>query len=162
MSGVSVVRYLLANNAPIIALVPAARIVFGELVLGNAVLPAIEVRQISGVPRNTLAMTETGVLHSDRVQVTCLAKTWAAKEALMALLLAACPNQRGTVNSVTVDSIIRDIEGPDLSDPATSIYAKSRDFMVRWKTASAVPANALLAEDGTPILAEDGSYILLE
>lgn len=26
----------------------------------------------------------------------------------------------------------------------------------------AVPANALLAEDGTPILAEDGSYILTE
>ena len=162
MSGVSVVRYLLANNAPITALVPAARIVYGELVLGNAVLPAIEVRQISGVPRNTLAMSETGTLHFDRVQVTCLAKTWAAKEALMALLLAACPNQRGTVNSVVVDSIIRDIEGPDLSDSATSIYAKSRDFMVRWKTATAVPANALLAEDGTPILAEDGSYILLE
>lgn len=161
MSGTAVVRYLLANNAPIIALVPAARIVYGELAL-NTVLPAIEVRQISGVPRNTLAMSETGTLHTDRVQVTCLAKTWAAKEALMALLLAACPNQRGTVNSVAVDSIIRDIEGPDLSDPATSIYAKSRDFMVRWKTASAVPANALLAEDGTPILAEDGSYILLE
>lgn len=25
-----------------------------------------------------------------------------------------------------------------------------------------IPANALLAEDGTPILAEDGSYILVE
>lgn len=161
MSGTAVVRYLLANNAPIIALVPAARIVYGELAL-NTVLPAIEVRQISGSPRNTLAMSESGTLHSDRVQVTCLAKTWAAKEALMALLLAACPNQRGTVNSVVVDSIIRDNEGPDLSDPATSIYAKSRDFMVRWKEAPVVPANALLAEDGTPLLAEDGSYILIE
>lgn len=161
MSGVSVVRYLLANNAPIIALVPAARIVYGELAL-NTVLPAIEVRQISGNPRNTLAMSETGTLHSDRVQVTCLAKTWAAKEALMALLLAACPNQRGTVNSVVVDSIIRDNEGPDLSDPATSIYAKSRDFMVRWKEAIPVPDNALLAEDGSALLAEDGSYLLTE
>lgn len=27
---------------------------------------------------------------------------------------------------------------------------------------SGIPANALLAEDGTPILAEDGSYILVE
>lgn len=154
-------RYLLANNAPIIALVPAARIVYGELAL-NTVLPAIEVRQISGTPRNTLAMSESGTLHSDRVQVTCLAKTWAAKEALMALLLAACPNQRGTVNSVVVDSIIRDNEGPDLSDPATSIYAKSRDFMVRWTEVPAVPDNALLGEDGTPLLAEDGSYLLTE
>ena len=155
------VRYLLANNAPITALVPAARIVYGELAL-NTVLPAIEVRQISGTPRNTLAMSETRTLHSDRVQVTCLAKTWAAKEALMALLLAACPNQRGTVNSVVVDSIIRDTEGPDLSDPATSIYAKSRDFMVRWTEAVAVPDNALLGEDGSPLLAEDGSYLLTE
>lgn len=155
------VRYLLANNAPITALVPAARIVYGELAL-NTVLPAIEVRQISGTPRNTLAMSETRTLHSDRVQVTCLAKTWAAKEALMTLLLAACPNQRGTVNSVVVDSIIRDNEGPDLSDPATSIYAKSRDFMVRWTEAVAVPDNALLGEDGSPLLAEDGSYLLTE
>lgn len=162
MSGVSVVRYLLANNAPVVAAVgSAARIVFGEIAL-NTVLPAIEVRQISGTPRNTLAMSETGTLHSDRVQVTCLAKTWAAKEAIMALLLAACPNQRGTVNSVVVDSIIRDNEGPDLSDPATSIYAKSRDFMVRWKEAIPVPDNALLAEDGSALLAEDGSYLLTE
>lgn len=150
MSGVAVVRYLLANNAPVIALVPAARIVFGEIAL-NTVLPAIEVRQIIGVPRNTLAMTETGVLHSDRVQVTCLAKTWTAKEALMALLLGACAHQRGLVNGIMVDAIIRDIEGPDLSDPATSIYAGSRDFMVRW---TAYPDNALLAEDGSYLVTE--------
>lgn len=31
-----------------------------------------------------------------------------------------------------------------------------------WVETNPVPANALLAEDGTPLLAEDGSYLLAE
>ena len=51
---------------------------------------------------------------------------------LLRLVLAACPNTHGTVNGVNVDSILPDLEGPDLSDEATALYSGSRDLIVRW------------------------------
>ena len=57
-------------------------------------------------------------------------------KALMALILTACPNQKGSINGVTVDSRLPDDEGPDLQDDATAVYAGSRDFFVKWKSAT--------------------------
>ena len=144
MSGVAVVRHLLANAAAVTAVVPAVRIVAGDLPLKTA-MPAITITQISGMPRLTVAMTEAKRLHTDRVQVTVLVKGpqgtpaglgYPGIRALLALVLAACPNQRGTVNGVDVDSILPDIEGPDLADMATALYSGSRDFMVKWRSAA--------------------------
>jgi hypothetical protein len=143
MSGVAVIRSKLATNAALIAVVPAARIMAGELPL-NTVLPAIQVTQVSSVPRLTLAMTEPNRMHTERVQVTVLVKGpegepagggYPTLRSILALVLAACPNQRGTINGVTVDSILPDIEGPDLADVAAALYSGSRDFFVRWKSA---------------------------
>jgi hypothetical protein len=88
-------------------------------------------------------MTEPNRMHTDRVQVTVLVKAPEGEPAgegyphvreILALVLAACPNQSGTVNGVTLDSIIPDIEGPDLADVAAALYSGSRDFMVKWKS----------------------------
>lgn len=142
MSGVAVIRHLLANAAAITSVVPATRITAGDLPL-NTVMPAIAVTQISGMPRLTLAMTEPNRLHTDRVQVSVLFKGPSATpagtgypglDAVMKLLLAACPNQNGTVNGVAVDSILPDIEGPDLQDDATGLFSRSRDFIVKWRS----------------------------
>ena len=139
MSGVAIVRYLLANNGGVTAVVPAAKIKAGDLQL-NTVLPAIFVSQISSIPRLTLAMTETK-LHTDRVQVTALFKDqqgapqgqgYPGLDALMKLILAACPNQHGTINGFNVDSVLVDIEGPDLYDEDISMISRSRDFIVKW------------------------------
>lgn len=144
MSGVAVVRYLLANNAPLIAVVPAARIVPGELPQGS-IFPAISVTLISGIPRTTIAMSEPNRLHSDRVQVSYLCKGprgtvqglgYDGIRAIAPLVLAACPNQRGSIDGVLVDSIICDIEGPDLADIAIPLFQGSRDFIVRWRSAT--------------------------
>lgn len=140
MSGVSVIWYLLKTNAPLIALVPVAKIMAGDLPL-STVLPAIGVKQISSVPYNTIRINEAQKMHTDRVQVSVLCKgpqTAAAGtgyqgvNALLKLVLAACPSQRGTVNSIVVDSIVPDVEGPDLSDDASALCSRSRDFFVRW------------------------------
>ncbi len=140
MSGVAVVRYLLANNAAVIAVVPAARIMAGDLPL-NTVMPAIAITQISSVPRNIISMNPAKVQHTDRVQVSVLFKGpqgtpagtgYPGVRAMLKLVLAACPNTRGTVGSVDVDSIIPDLEGPDLQDDATALYSGSRDLIVRW------------------------------
>ena len=129
MSGVSAAAYLLRNNAGLIALVPAAKIFVGVVPL-NTVLPAIGVTQVDGVPNLTVAMNESGKINTDRVQVTVLTKTY--QTSISAAVLAALPNQSGTVNGVKVDSILPDGVGPNLYDDTAIVYERSRDFLVRW------------------------------
>lgn len=140
MSGVAVVRFLLSQNASVLAIIPAARIMAGDLPL-NTVLPAISVTQISSMPFNLLRTNEANKMHTDRVQVSVIFKGpqgspagtgYPGVKAMMKLVLAACPSQRGSVNSVSVDSIVPDLEGPDFYDDATAIYSSSRDFIVKW------------------------------
>lgn len=141
MSGVAVVRYLLANNAPMIAVVPAARIKAGILPV-DTVLPAISVTIVSAVRRNTVAMTEAKALVTERVQVTLHVKQsdrggadYGGLVTAMRLIRQACPNQRGTINGVEVVGVLPDIEGPDLEAIDEGILARSQDFMIRWQEA---------------------------
>jgi len=137
MSGVSVIWYLLKTNSPVLAVVPATRIMAGDLPV-KMVLPAISVTQISSVPYNLLRTNEANKMHTDRVQASVLFKGvgegagYPGLKAMMKLVLAACPSQRGTVNGVVVDSITPGLEGPDLYDDAVGVYSQSRDFLVRW------------------------------
>lgn len=137
MSGVSVIWYLLKTNSPVLAVVPAARIMAGDLPVKMA-LPAISITQISSVPYNLLRTNESNKMHTDRVQASVLFKGvgegtgYPGLKAMMKLVLAACPGQRGTVNGVVVDSITPGMEGPDLYDDAFGVYSQSRDFLVRW------------------------------
>lgn len=144
MSGVQVIRHLLANSAAVTAVVPATRITAGDLPI-NTTMPAIAITQISGMPRLTLAMTEPNRLNTDRVQVSVLFKGSAATpagtgypgvKALLVLVIAACPNQNGTINSVGVDSILPDIVGPDLQDDDSGLFSQSVDFIVKWRSAA--------------------------
>lgn len=141
MSGVAVIRYLLANAAAVTAIVPSTRIMAGDLPI-NTTLPAIAITQVSGLQRLTVAMTETPRLHTDRVQVSVICKGpqtaaagtgYAGVNTILKLVLAACPNQNGTINTFAVDSILPDVEGPDLQDDATSLFSRSRDFIVKWR-----------------------------
>lgn len=106
-------------------------------------MPAIEVRLIDGQPRLTVAMNEPNRMHTDRVQVSYLFKGpsgtpsgagYPGVKAMAPLVLAACPNQHGTIASITVLDIRPNSEGPDLSDAATGLFSGSRDFIVRWKS----------------------------
>lgn len=127
---VKLIRYILANNANLIAVVPAARIFSGVVPL-NTTLPAIAVNHISTIERNTVAMNTPTVLATSRVQVTVLAKTYASQKSVLELVRKALPNAKGVINGVTVDSILPDISGPDLRDDDAGIYMQSRDFMCK-------------------------------
>lgn len=131
MSGTAIIRYLLANDAGLIAVVPAARIMSGVLPLLTT-LPAIGVMQISGVPRLNIAMGTAAKLVTDRIQVTVEATTYVQAKSILALVRAACPVSRGTVNGVYCDSVLPDMEGPDFFDYETSIYSQSQDFIVKF------------------------------
>lgn len=146
MSGVAVVRWLLANNSAVLAALgagpPAAadRIKAGDLPL-NTVMPAISVTQVDSIPLNFIRINETQKMYTERVQVSVLFKGpqgspaglgYPGVVAMMKLIPPACPSQRGTVNNIVVDSIVPAGEGPDLSDDATALYSRSTDFIVKW------------------------------
>lgn len=131
MSGVAIVRYLLANNAPLQVEVPAAQIMAGVLPL-KTVLPAISVQAVDALPRRTIAVSSTKNLVAERIQVTVLTKTYPAKKLILALVRDALPLSRGTVNGIKCDSILPELDGPDLDDPDTNIFEQSRDYIVRW------------------------------
>ena len=82
--------------------------------------------------RNILGMNASSYQVIDRVQVTVLGKSYALQKSYMTLIRAALPHTRGTVNGFTVDSIIQDVEGPDLYDAAAVIYQQSQDYFVKF------------------------------
>jgi hypothetical protein len=129
MSGVTAIVYLLKNNAPLTAVVSASKIAAGRIPQGTA-LPAIEVSHISGVWRNEISAQSTYC--TARVQVTVLASTYAQQKQIMALVRTAVPRTRGTINSVNVDCILRDSDGPDFRDDDAGIYMQTQDFFVKF------------------------------
>lgn len=131
MSGVAVIRHLLASNATLIGQVPAAKIMAGPIPI-NTALPAISVAQVSGMQRNIVGMNAAKYMATDRVQVTVMAATYPLQKSILALIRAACPNTRGTVNGVDCDSILPDVEGPDFRDDTAAIFMQSLDFIVKF------------------------------
>lgn len=138
MSGTGVIRYLLAQNAALTAVIPASRIRVGDLPV-NTVLPAIGVKQITSVPQNLINLNDTGRMNTDRVQVTLKFKDTAASgtgypglDAAMKLVRAAIQSQRATIAGVKVDSIALGGEGPHLQYEDTQTHERSVDYMVRW------------------------------
>jgi hypothetical protein len=130
MSDVKVVRYLLANSAPLTAVVPAAKILAGVIPQGT-VLPAIAISHVSTVRRKTVERSATEHCTA-RVQVTVQAKSYPQQKAILALVRAALPRTRGMINGVDVDNILCDIDGPDFIDTEADIYMGSSDFIVTF------------------------------
>lgn len=143
MSGTLALWYLMTHNSTLTTVVPAARIREGELAVGpGTALPAIDITRVDRNPRNTLAMSETKRLHTERVQVMVYAKRPEANpsglgkkgvDAILALVLKACPHQTARIAGVDVRAILPDQAGPDLSDVEMGYAAAAQDFMVIWR-----------------------------
>lgn len=131
MSGVAIVTYLLAHNAPLLAQVPAER-TYGGVIPQNTDLPATAVTHISGSERKTVSMGEAPRLCTERVQVTVEASDYATKEAVLQLVRAACPLSRGTVNGIVCDSVLPDVTGPDMFRQEDGVHIKTQDFIVKF------------------------------
>jgi hypothetical protein len=133
MSGVAVVRYLLANatSSPRSPRCEssAARSRRARRCRRSASPKSADFRATRS------PCSEPKRLITDRVQVTVHTGAYDVQEQLLELVRLACPNQHGTVNGVDVDSILPDLVGPDLYDTPSGLYEKSRDFIVKWRTA---------------------------
>ena len=125
---VQVVRTLLAAHAPLLAVVPGARIFAGVIPQGTAA-PAIAVTHVStGRPQMVGAASGLAV---SRVQVTVMAASYDSQKAVLALVRAALPRSRGSVNGVAVDnpkSVVEMHEGDtlELGLPGGGGYGQAR------------------------------------
>ena len=132
MSGVAICRYLLANDAPVLAAVVKKNIMAGIIPLKTE-LPAIGIEQISDFDFLTVKMSSSVTLRAERVQVTILAKTYPTQKSILALVRAALKNAHGAISTFTVDSILPEGAGSDLYDAEARNYAQQIDFIVRYR-----------------------------
>lgn len=130
MSAILAVSHLLENDAGLVAVVPAARQFAGLIPQGTAV-PALAITSVSTVRRQE-AIADN--FCTERVQVTVHAATYPQQKQVLALVRAALPRRPGTVNTVQVDSILKDTTGPDFRNDQVDppIFMGEQDFMVRY------------------------------
>lgn len=131
MNAVVVIRNLLVNHAPLIALVPSAKIIVG-VVPQATILPAIGITEISRAELQTVSHGQATVLVTARVQVTALAKDYPTCKALLLAAKLGPGAHTGVIAGVTVRSVTRESVGPDFSDPELPLYEQSRDFIVKY------------------------------
>lgn len=128
MSGVAIVKALLHASSALTAVVPAARIMAGDLPENTAV-PAISIMEVSTVEAPHIDGLAPSCLVDGRVQVTVLAANYPAQKAALALVRKACNYQRGSLAGFTVVSVRRLSNGPDFRNEE-GLCMQSIDFSV--------------------------------
>lgn len=134
MSGVAIIRELLANYTPVTDLVPAGRIYAGEIPQGTTV-PTIGVREIDVQELPTVARRTAGKTSTARIQVTVNTKDPQGYPTMKNILKACALGpgvHTGTVLSYSVKSVLPAGIGPELPRGSDEIYEQSRDFMVTF------------------------------
>lgn len=127
----TIVNHVLSAAGGVTALVPAVRIVSGPIALGSP-LPAIGILHVTGNEHLTVSMAETKRFRWARVHVMAHAETYPAKLQILDAVLSALRGYHGSISGISVDSILPDIEGPDIDDPGGNQYERGQDFIVKW------------------------------
>ena len=133
MSGVAVVRAILAAHQPLTDVVRADRIVSEDLPM-DVELPAISILTVSSVDRKVLKGGSTRRV-TDRVQVNILANDATERLLLIGLVRQAGADKIGNFDEVTEVSLTTEGQGPDLTTE-TGIRMRSQDFLVAYNEAT--------------------------
>ena len=129
MPGVKAIRHLLVGDAALTAVVAPDRI--ASDLPQDVALPAIAVSQITGTYASTIAGDGDDVCRA-RVQVTVHATSRPSQKAIQKLVRAALPRMRRIVSDVPVESLVKDIIGPDLRDDVLGSFVGSQDFIITY------------------------------
>lgn len=130
MDGVAVIKQLLVEHAPLLALVPADKIYVGTVPLG--VFPAVGIREVDRNEFRTVSMDTESVMIRARIQVTVYAKKYPLQKGLILAAKLGRGPHTGIIADVLVKSVERLSVGPDFVDDAAVVYEQSRDFMVTY------------------------------
>lgn len=130
MDGVSVVYSLLVNDAELIALVPAAKIMAGPLPL-NTQAPAISIASVS---QSYLNMPSPGAskFTTERVQVTVLARNYPEQKTILREVKSAAADKMPTIAGLEYVTVHTDSAGPDFMNEDASLYLGSQDFRIKF------------------------------
>jgi hypothetical protein len=131
MSGVAIMRELLANDTKVLALVPGDRIVSGLLKPG-ATLPALTSHQIGDTEEGTMARNTSRKMMRERVQVTVLAKDWVTMKTIIKAAALGSGVYTGEVKGFHVCSVLPLGANGEIPPGEDGIYEQSRDFMVTF------------------------------
>jgi hypothetical protein len=129
MSGVAIIRNLLANNASLLLQVPDTRIYAGVLP-ENVVLPAISVLEVVATEIPHIDGSAPTTIVEAHVQVTVIAASYALLKQVHALARKACNYQHGSIDGFSVVHVRRLSNGPDMSDVSAKFCMQSIDFSV--------------------------------
>lgn len=135
MSGVNIVRKLLSEHAPLLALVPAKSIKAGALPQSQT-LPAVSVHRVSGYQFRTVANRGRAKQIRERVQVTVLAGSYEAAERMLKAAHLGRGMHTGQVFDYYVNSIVLEGIGPYIPSGDDKIHEQSLDFMVTFTEAN--------------------------
>lgn len=131
MSGVAILRELLANHVPVTNITTPTRVVAGILPQG-ATLPALSLHEVSGIEQPTIARNMPNRMIRERVQVTALAHDWAVMKRLLKAADLGAGVKTGFVKGFKVCSILPEGTGPEIPPGDSGIYEQSRDFVVTF------------------------------
>lgn len=133
MTGADIVGNLLRADPELVALVPIERQKLA--VLPDSIpLPAIVLRLVSSVDRQTLVAGET-VRVTDRIGVTVRAASYRDQRAVLAMVKRICRARTGDIGGGTGVSILTAGTGPDVGGPANS-FEQTQDFRVSYEEAT--------------------------
>jgi hypothetical protein len=135
MSGVAIVRALLASTPAVTALVPASRIIagFADQAL---VRPLITVTQVSANEVPTVGRRLSVKMIRERVQVTVLADKYLDLKKIMKAAALGAGVHTGVVVGIVVKSVLPENVGPEIPPGDDKIFEQSRDFMVTFVEAN--------------------------
>lgn len=134
MSAVAIVRAILVAHAPLLAAVPSARVIAGQVQQGTT-LPAIGISEISGyVAGTTVSRRRQTEAMRCRVQVTVLTNNDypALKRILLLAKRAAAGTHTAVMQGYQVNSVLPDNIGPEIPPGDDKIMEQSRDFIVTF------------------------------
>lgn len=136
MSGSAIVRALLAASTRVTALVPAARIIAGQI-RQSTVLPAIGVTPVGGFEKApSLARNLSQQMTEERVQVTVWAKSYMEAEKIVKAASLGPGVHTGIVVGFTVRAVLPSSFGPYIGPQGDDIHQCSRDFVVTFMEAN--------------------------
>jgi len=134
MNGIAALRQILAGTAGVTALVPATRIIGGDLPQGVE-LPAIGITRVSQVDRRPLAQ---GAMRrvTERIQATVMASTYPQAEEIRRTIKNAADYQTPGVNGISEVVVLAEGVGPDFTADEVSIPMQMQDFLVSFNEAT--------------------------
>ena len=133
MSASAIIRELLANHAPLTAIVAPAKIRVGNIPQDlTKQLPAIGVRPVSSNENWTTARNLKNKMIRERVQVTVFANDFITMERALKAASLGRGVHTGVVKGFRVCSILPESTNPYFGPADDNIHEQSRDFMVTF------------------------------